>query len=81
MAEWGTEQITIGDGLERARRQGKHLGRFPVLEQKGISPMRILELTHQGKSIWEISQIMVIKKGTVQNVLRTYDKPTPETSA
>ena len=71
IAEFEREIIVerVNDGLNRARLQGKRIGRPSVLSQKGISEDHIIGLKKEGKSIREISQIVGIKKGTIRNIL------------
>jgi DNA invertase Pin-like site-specific DNA recombinase len=56
-------------GLERARRQGKKLGRPSVLEDEALC-QRILELTQQGLSRRRIAQELGLSPTTVSKVLR-----------
>ncbi len=56
------------DGLERARRAGKQLGRPSVLDRRTKS--RILRLRRSGNSIRAIAERVDLSVGTVHNALR-----------
>ncbi len=56
------------DGLERARRAGKQLGRPSVLDRRTKS--RILRLRRSGNSIRAIAEKVDLSVGTVHNALR-----------
>ncbi|MHB1708706.1 MAG: recombinase family protein [Thermoplasmataceae archaeon] len=64
----------VSDGIERARKQGKKLGRPTVLEGRKISAEDILKLRNSGKTIREISQYIGIKKSSVYNYLNSVQK-------
>ncbi len=76
-AEFERELISerVRDGLARARNENKKIGRPVVLEQKGINLSDLVSLKKEGKSIREISQIVKIKRSTVQRLLS--QKPIP----
>ena len=59
------------DGIARARKDGKRIGRVPVNETKGVKIIDIQKMRESGKSIREISQYYGIKKSTVYNYLKT----------
>ena len=65
----------INDGISRARREGKRLGRPRIMELRDVSDEKIFELRRQGHSIREISQIVGIGRGTVHNVLSKNPPP------
>ena len=67
-AEFERELISerVRDGMARARNENKKIGRPVVLEQKGINLSDLVSLKKEGKSIREISQIVKIKRSTVQ---------------
>lgn len=77
-AEFERELISerVKDGLERAKRENKKIGRPVILEKRGIEVSRIQKLREDGKSIREISQILKIKRSTVHRILS--QNPTPE---
>ena len=76
-AEFERELISerVRDGMARARNENKKIGRPVVLEQKGINLSDLVSLKKGGKSIREISQIVKIKRSTVQRLLS--QKPIP----
>ena len=76
-AEFERELISerVRDGMARARNENKKIGRPVVLEQKGINLSDLVSLKKEGKSIREISQIVKIKRSTVQRLLS--QKPIP----
>ena len=76
-AEFERELISerVRDGMARARNENKKIGRPIVLEQKGINLSDLVSLKKEGKSIREISQIVKIKRSTVQRLLS--QKPIP----
>lgn len=71
VAEFERELISdrVRDGIARARRQGKRLGRRPVAEQRGVSIEQVFALRDSGKSIREISQAVGIGRGSVHRIL------------
>ena len=77
-AEFERELISerVRDGMARARKENKKIGRPVVLEQKGIKISELINLKDEGKSIREISQALKIKRSTVQRLLS--QKPIPE---
>jgi DNA invertase Pin-like site-specific DNA recombinase len=77
-AEFERELISerVRDGMARAKKENKKIGRPVVLEQKGIKILDLINLKDEGKSIREISQILKIKRSTVQRLLS--QKPTPQ---
>ena len=77
-AEFERELISerVRDGMARARKENKKIGRPVVLEQKGVSMSDLSKLRQDGKSIREISQALKIKRSTVQRLLS--QKPIPE---
>ena len=77
-AEFERELISerVRDGMARARKENKKIGRPVVLEQKGLSMSDLSKLRQDGKSIREISQALKIKRSTVQRLLS--QKPIPE---
>ncbi len=70
-AEFERELISerVRDGMARARKENKKIGRPVVLEQKGLSMSDLSKLRQEGKSIREISQALKIKRSTVQRLL------------
>ena len=70
-AEFERELISerVRDGMARARKENKKIGRPVVLEQKGIKISELINLKDEGKSIREISQALKIKRSTVQRLL------------
>ena len=76
-AEFERELISerVRDGMARARNENRKIGRPVVLEQKGINLSDLVSLKKEGKSIREISQIVKIKRSTVQRLLS--QKPIP----
>jgi DNA invertase Pin-like site-specific DNA recombinase len=79
-AEFERELISerVRDGMARARKENKKIGRPVVLEQKGIDASRLVDLRREGKSIREISQLVGIKRSTVHGILKSVsEKPTP----
>ena len=77
VAEFERELISdrVRDGIERARRHGKRLGRIPVAEQRGVDPKKIYELSDQGRSIREIAQAVGIGRGSVHRILLSRNAP------
>ncbi len=77
-AEFERELISerLRDGMARARKENKKIRKSVVMEQKGIKISDRLNLKNEGKSIREISQILKIKRSTVQRLLS--QKPTPQ---
>ena len=77
-AEFERELISerVRDGMARAKKENKKIGRPVVLEQKGIKISELINLKDEGKSIREISQTLKIKRSTVQRLLS--QKPIPE---
>jgi len=69
-AEFERELISerVRDGMDRARRQGKLIGRGPTEKTKRME-RRILELRSQGESIRMISQKTNIPRSTVSSIL------------
>ncbi|MEM3192232.1 MAG: hypothetical protein QW292_09120, partial [Candidatus Parvarchaeota archaeon] len=66
----------VKDGMARARKENKKIGRPAILEKRGIDPSKIRELRESGKSIREISQIVGIKRSTVHGILKSLsEKP------
>ena len=59
-AEFERELISerVRDGMARARKENKKIGRPVVLEQKGIDALRLVNLRREWKSIREISQLV-----------------------
>ncbi|MEM3908356.1 MAG: recombinase family protein [Nitrososphaerota archaeon] len=77
-AEFERELISerVKDGMARARKENKKIGRPAILEKRGIDPSKIRELRESGKSIREISQIVGIKRSTVHGILKSLsEKP------
>ncbi len=80
-AEFERELISerVRDGMARARKENKKIGRPVVLEQKGIDVSRLVNLRKEGKSIRDISQLVGIKRSTVYGILKSVsEKPTPQ---
>jgi DNA invertase Pin-like site-specific DNA recombinase len=80
-AEFERELISerVRDGMARARKENKKIGRPEILEKRGIDISRIIELRESGKSIRDISQIIGIKRSTVHGILKSVsEKPTPQ---
>lgn len=77
VAEFERELISdrVRDGIERARRQGKRLGRIPVVEQRGVEKEKIYNLSDQGRSIREIAQAVGIGRGSVHRILLSRNSP------
>jgi len=79
-AEFERELISerVRDGMARAKKEHKKIGRPVVLEQMGIDVSRLVDLKREGKSIREISQLVGIKRSTVHGILKSVsEKPTP----
>ena len=76
-AEFERELISerVRDGMARARSENKKIGRPVILDQKGINLSDLVSLKKEGKSIREISQMVKIKRSTVQRLLS--QKPIP----
>jgi DNA invertase Pin-like site-specific DNA recombinase len=62
------------DGMARARKEGKKIGRPTVLERRNVSVDEILKLRNAGKTIREISQYLGIKKSSVYNYINSVQK-------
>ncbi len=80
-AEFERELISerVGDGMARARKENKKIGRPEILTQRGIDSTRIVQSRDSGKSIEEISQLVGIKRSTVHGILKSVsEKPTPQ---
>ncbi len=77
VAEFERELISdrVRDGITRARKQGKRLGRRPVAEQRGVSIEQVFALRDSGKSIREISQAVGIGRGSVHRILLSRNPP------
>lgn len=60
----------ISAGLERARAEGRHLGR----PRRVFDREKVLSLREEGLSQREIADRMGLSKGSVQNVLATYKR-------
>ena len=67
----------VRDGLERARRDGKKLGRRRVATQRGITDERILQLREEGRTIREMCQILGIKRSTLHGYLKDLSENHP----
>ena len=70
LSSWEREMIrerTLA-GLERAKSQGKTLGRKKVTNETMTA--RILELRSGKKSIREIASVVGVSRGTVNNILK-----------
>ena len=70
LSSWEREMIrerTLA-GLERAKSQGKTLGRKKVTDDTMTA--KIIELRNEGKSIRQIASEVGISRGTVNNVLK-----------
>jgi DNA invertase Pin-like site-specific DNA recombinase len=70
LSSWEREMIrerTLA-GLERARREGKTLGRRKVTNDRMTAT--IIELRNDKKSIHEIASEVGVSRGTVSNVLK-----------
>ena len=70
LSSWEREMIrerTLA-GLERAKSQGKTLGRKKVTNDKMTS--KIIKLRNERKSIRQIASEVGVSRGTVNNVLR-----------
>ena len=79
VAEFERELISdrVRDGLERARRNGKKLGRRRVATERGISDERILQLREEGRTIREMCQILGIKRSTLHGYLKELSENHP----
>ena len=70
LSSWEREMIrerTLA-GLERAKSQGKTLGRKKVTNDKMTS--KIIKLRNERKSIRQIASEVGVSRGTVNNVLK-----------
>jgi DNA invertase Pin-like site-specific DNA recombinase len=65
LEQWGRETPS---GLERARREGKTLGRRKVTNDTMTA--KIIELRTAKKSLREIASEVGVSRGTVNNVLK-----------
>lgn len=80
-AEFERELISerVKDGMARAKKENKPIGRPNMLEKRNVDPETILKLRQKGKSIRAISQIVGIKRSTVFDVIKSMsEKPIPE---
>ena len=80
-AEFERELISerVRDGMARARKENRKIGRPEILGKRGMDASRIIALRESGKSIREISQIVGIKRSTVHGILKSVsEKPTPQ---
>lgn len=80
-AEFERELISerVRDGMARARKENRKIGRPEILKKRGIDPSKIIKLRESGKSIREISQLVGIKRSTVHGILKSVsEKPTPQ---
>jgi DNA invertase Pin-like site-specific DNA recombinase len=65
----------VQSGVDRARRQGKRLGRPKVI----VDREKLRELVSQGLSIRAIGKLCGIARSTVNRVLSYVEKPSPDT--
>lgn len=80
-AEFERELISerVRDGMDRARKENKKIGRPLILEKRRIDISKIAKLRESGKSIREISQLVGIKRSTVHGILKSVsEKHTPQ---
>ncbi len=80
-AEFERELISerVRDGMARARKENRKIGRPEILGKRGMDASRIIALRESGKSIREISQIVGIKRSTIHGILKSVsEKPTPQ---
>ncbi len=77
VAEFEREIIRdrVNDGISRARKEGKRLGRPRIMDVRHVPDETIFQLRSEGRSIREISQIVGIGRGTVHNVLSNKSPP------
>ena len=75
-AEFERELISerVRDGMARAKKENKKIGRPTVLERRNVSVDEILKLRNSGKTIREISQYLGIKKSSVYNYINSVQK-------
>jgi len=57
-------------GLERARAEGKSLGRPRVV----VDRQKVLELRHQGLALWQIGDRLGVSKSSVGRILEEYSE-------
>ena len=76
-AEFERELISerVKDGMARAMKENKKIGRPRILDRRKISASKIVKLRESGKSIREISQIVGIKRSTVYDIIKSSEKP------
>ncbi len=60
----------VKDGIERAKKQGKRIGRKSVLEKKNISIEDLKKLRDQGYSYRQIAMKVGIKASTIYKLLK-----------
>lgn len=70
-----TMRDRINDGIARARRQGKKLGRPRTVDVRQVSEEKILALRREGRSIRDISRAVGIGRGTVHRILLSHNPP------